>query len=569
MGPKHVWTLIALALLAGGTPAQQDPVEASDEQMARLWQQLAGQEEQGLEAVERLIRMGDKALPELRRRIRAEHEIDADRVADWIAQLDARNFTQREEATNRLKRLGPAVMPKLRAALKDPPSLEARARLNLVIEHFDDQKPDPGYTQRVQRLGRILRKIGSGEALAVAVELAEKTAYDHLRRDVRSEAVGPLSIELYNRHLTRARQDWSARRLDEAKAHLDAAAKLAGRFDGLSLEPIQRRLAYVAHLGKLAARAEALQGPDDRDRRALLALAEWQDPAAARKIRGSIPTPRSALEIVLAAPEEPDADQAARLATAFQTLAGDETLSPYARCWLWARAGQHWRAVAEGLAEQSDRREQVEKNLDVVQRKLLAMGNVAETIGLENPWGSFSFRVLQANLLSAEGQGNLPNGGTGWLYPANWRVLGPFAKDSQPGRQSPPMPDAQFTAGPIDFTQVYKIDEKVRRTWEKKTLGPTGWQVEKPERDCSWYFYTEFLADAAGAREMALGFDDTASLWINGKKVFESDDSPRAWDAEEHVARFAVRRGLNRVLIRLNNAGGATGLSLLIRQVEN
>jgi hypothetical protein len=554
--------------LAGGTPAQQDQVRVSKEHIGRLWDQLAGQEEQGLEAVETLIEMGDKALPDLRRRIRAEHEIDADRVADWIAQLDARNFTLREQATNRLKRLGPAVMPLLRAALKNPASLEVRARLNLIIEHFDDQKPDPGYMQRVQRLARILRKIGSAEALAVAVELAEKTAYDHLRRDVTAEAVGPLSVELYSRHLARAREDWTARRLDEAKAHLDAAAELAERFPGLSGEPVQRRLAYVAHLGKLAARAASLEGPDARRRRALLALAEWQDPAAARKILSPIQAPETPLGVVLAAPDQPDADQAARLAEAYQTLAGDETLSSYARCWLWARAGHHWRTLAERLDEKSDRRKQVETHLDAVQRKLLAMGDVADTIGLENPWGSFSFRVLQANLRSAEGQGNLPDGGTGWLYPAKWRVLGPFAKEWQPGRDSPPMPDVQFTAGPIDFTQTYKIDEKTRRSWQDKTLGPTGWQVEKPERNCSWYYYTEFLAETAGAREMALGFDDTATMWINGKKVYQSDDSPRAWDAEEHVARFAVRRGLNRVLIRLNNAGGATGLSLLLGKTQ-
>jgi hypothetical protein len=59
---------------------------------------------------------------------------DAKQLERWIADLDSDTFATRDKATQELKKLAYAAGPALRKALADPPSAEARRRIELLID---------------------------------------------------------------------------------------------------------------------------------------------------------------------------------------------------------------------------------------------------------------------------------------------------------------------------------------------------------------------------------------------------------------------------------------------------
>ncbi len=63
---------------------------------------------------------------------------DAERVKQWIADLDSDQFAIRERATRQLEALGEAVAPALRKALDGKLSVEARKRIDTLLAKLDE-----------------------------------------------------------------------------------------------------------------------------------------------------------------------------------------------------------------------------------------------------------------------------------------------------------------------------------------------------------------------------------------------------------------------------------------------
>ncbi|MFP4356696.1 MAG: hypothetical protein ACLFUJ_16415 [Phycisphaerae bacterium] len=558
MGRCYIYGTCIL-LLSFATAAGQEPAAQA---ARRLWPLLGQIDPLGPRAAQELANLGDPPLATIREQIRRETEFDQDRAADRIRQLDDPKFQARDAATADLILMGQPAAPMVRKALQNNPSLEAAVRLKIVLEKLGKAKPSPEYLRRVDNLTAALKMIRSVEAMQTARLLAERTPFPEVQRDLQDGLVMSLGIALFRDRIEQAAELRDQRKLEQAAARIAQAQALKDLVPGLSVESAGQWDRQIQLLRKVQAELNRLSKQNDagsRHRRALLELAEWQEADRARQI---LPAGQEGPLATVLAEGARDPDEVLSRAEAWEKLADVSDLSDYARTWLIGQAADSWRILAENPNAAEGLKDRAEAKLNELTRRLMANSEYADVVGLKNPLGSFKLAVLQANLVSARGTDRLPDKGEGWLYLKTWRVLGPIestAADLPSGKQ--------LASGPIPFQEPVKINQ-TSHAWTVAELGPTGMQASQPARNSTWFLYTEFIVDTAGVRDYAFGFDDTSALWVNGKEIYRSDDTNRAWNATEQVGKLTVRRGLNRVLIRLNNVGGGTGFSLLLSQPE-
>jgi hypothetical protein len=154
--------------------AVAEPLTTAD--LDRLWRQLAGDGDQASDAVETLAGVPEQAIPFLGEQFRAVRPTAVEkRIGLLITQLDDDNFSVREKATGELERLGPEAFPLLRRSLDGPISVEARRRIERLLENLKtatltaDQK-------RLQGALIVLELIVTAEARQVLEEVSQGRA---------------------------------------------------------------------------------------------------------------------------------------------------------------------------------------------------------------------------------------------------------------------------------------------------------------------------------------------------------------------------------------------------------
>jgi HEAT repeat protein len=149
------------------------PQPLSDAAFAEAWDAISGERApRALVAVQRLAAGGDDAVKRMRERLLAPVGDGKPTVEELIAMLDHEDFAKREKATRTLLERGAVIVPKLRAALKEPPSLEARKRLESLLGRLSDPTPTPDEMRAVRAVTALVR-IGSPASRALLKELAE------------------------------------------------------------------------------------------------------------------------------------------------------------------------------------------------------------------------------------------------------------------------------------------------------------------------------------------------------------------------------------------------------------
>jgi len=169
----------------------------------------------------------------------------------------------------------------------------------------------------------------------------------------------------------------------------------------------------------------------------------------------------------------------------------------------------------------------------------------------------------------------------GWLYINTWYMIGPWYNF---GRNDfviahPPELRIDFDAVYADGQRGVGIAEREShpievRGQEVRLDGTLGWKFMQSESihnvppvtiDWSTYYaYTELYFEEPTIMYVAVGTDDSGKVWINGEDIWQ--DRGMSWyKIDEHVQPFRFNRGVNRVLVRLENDGGdATGFSFLV-----
>ncbi|WCJ59817.1 OmpH family outer membrane protein [Fontisphaera persica] len=169
----------------------------------------------------------------------------------------------------------------------------------------------------------------------------------------------------------------------------------------------------------------------------------------------------------------------------------------------------------------------------------------------------------------------------GWLYINTWYMIGPWDGFGRTDFSIPHPPelavdlDATYTDGligrGIEETESDPLKVKGNVVMLDGTLRWKFMQSESMHNTVPvtvdggvYYAYTELYFDEPAIMLVALGTDDAGKIWINGQEIWK-DVKPSWYHIDEHLVTFQFQQGWNRILVRLENTGGAaTGFSFLI-----
>jgi hypothetical protein len=64
---------------------------------------------------------------------------------------------------------------------------------------------------------------------------------------------------------------------------------------------------------------------------------------------------------------------------------------------------------------------------------------------------------------------------------------------------------------------------------------------------------------------IATGTDDYGKLWVNDALIWRSPKERKPYNATENIQLTNFKQGQNKILYRVENAGGTMGFSLMLR----
>lgn len=139
----------------------------------------------------------------------------------------------------------------------------------------------------------------------------------------------------------------------------------------------------------------------------------------------------------------------------------------------------------------------------------------------------------------------------------DWQIVGTFKADERP----PFRPGA-----PIDVKKPLILPSGKTLEWSSTTAVDTQGQVDltklfKNTGHRSVFGYAEINVPAARTARMAVGSDDTLSVWFNGRPVYKFETS-RGFTPEQDSVDVNLVKGVNRLLIRCGNGGGEWAFSV-------
>jgi hypothetical protein len=115
-----------------------------------------------------------EAVPFLRERVQPVTDVDSERLARLLADLDSDQFAVREKATAELEKVGEPAESVLRKALtRGSTSPEARRRIEAILGKMQEDGPSP--ERRTLWAIEVLEKVSTPEARQVLEELAGGT----------------------------------------------------------------------------------------------------------------------------------------------------------------------------------------------------------------------------------------------------------------------------------------------------------------------------------------------------------------------------------------------------------
>jgi hypothetical protein len=150
-----------------------------------------------------------------------------------------------------------------------------------------------------------------------------------------------------------------------------------------------------------------------------------------------------------------------------------------------------------------------------------------------------------------------------WMSIDSWWFIGPF---SHPGRQNLEDLDKKYPPEEtVDLGAAYlgKGGKSIRWKYRQTRFVRIEPPPEDVDRYAIWYAYTEIYSDKEQDLWCAFGSDDYGKAWIEGKLVWASGKNVKPWAPGQDYRKVHLKRGHNRMLVKLENAGGTTGLSVI------
>jgi RNA polymerase sigma factor (sigma-70 family) len=161
----HIWDV------RGITERRRTMTERSPKELEDDWKNLAGDAAAGYAALGRLVSSRGRAVAFLEKKLESKPPPDIQRVKQLITDLDQERFDVRERAVRELEKLGERAEPAVRMALASKPSMEARRRLEGLLNRPEGARHS-AETVRQIRAVEVLESIGNLEARRVLNRLA-------------------------------------------------------------------------------------------------------------------------------------------------------------------------------------------------------------------------------------------------------------------------------------------------------------------------------------------------------------------------------------------------------------
>ncbi len=142
------------------------------EEVEALWADLAAADAaKAFRGIHALAAAPGQVVPFLRERLRPAAPADAEKVRQWIADLESRQFAARQRAMKSLEKLGELAVPALEKVLKAGPPLETRIRVEQLLEKLTGAVLTDDRLRLVRAL-EVLELVGTSEARQVLEALS-------------------------------------------------------------------------------------------------------------------------------------------------------------------------------------------------------------------------------------------------------------------------------------------------------------------------------------------------------------------------------------------------------------
>jgi hypothetical protein len=154
---------------AAATPAKLMP-----SQLEQLWHDLTSNDvPRAYGAIWGIALNAKQMVPFLKDRLKQLVPVDRQRVQALLADLNHDQYARRDKADEQLEKLGALCEPMLRAAVRQPPSMDARRRLEKLVAKLEELPPSPD-TLQVLHILEALELANTAEARQILQALSRE-----------------------------------------------------------------------------------------------------------------------------------------------------------------------------------------------------------------------------------------------------------------------------------------------------------------------------------------------------------------------------------------------------------
>ena len=148
---------------------------------------------------------------------------------------------------------------------------------------------------------------------------------------------------------------------------------------------------------------------------------------------------------------------------------------------------------------------------------------------------------------------------TGWMYIDTWYIVGPFPNPERKYMDHKFPPESV-----IDLDSTYIGKDNLRLKWQFKQAPTLLITPPLATNYAVWYAYSEIYSDRDQDKFAAFGSDDYSKAWLNGELVWTSGKTPHRWIPDRGFRTLHLKKGYNSLLVKWENAGGTTGMSVML-----
>ncbi|MDA3800029.1 MAG: hypothetical protein PF692_13230 [Kiritimatiellae bacterium] len=179
---------------------------------------------------------------------------------------------------------------------------------------------------------------------------------------------------------------------------------------------------------------------------------------------------------------------------------------------------------------------------------------------------------IKAYFNNVAGRKFVKEGGTPavWFYVDSWYLLGPYDNQGRMNIQKVYPPESIID---LDANYLGKYNAKLQ--WIYDSFGSENKRpviTPKPGGSAEYiiyYGYTELFFEEEADLWLAVGSDDRSDLWINDLPVWHSSNKLKSWRIDEGFRKVHFKKGINKIVFRLENGWHAIDFSLLINVDAN